>query len=68
MTTKVCAPGQGAKAVRMQGSNADAEPLMLRKRIGSTTFLVNVHFSSTGKETLEAKIHRLIEREVDKVA
>jgi hypothetical protein len=68
MTTTASAPGQGAKAVWTQGSNADAEQLMLRKRIGSTTFLVNVHFSATSKETLEAKIHRLIEREVDKVA
>ncbi len=44
-------------------SPALPEPLTLRKRIGSTTFTVNVRFSSTATETLEDKIHRLIERE-----
>lgn len=38
------------------------------KRIGSTTYLVTVHFSKTGKETFEDKIMRLIESEVKKTA
>ena len=43
---------------------AASEPVMLRKRIGSTTFTVAVHFSNTSEETIEDKILRLIEREV----
>jgi hypothetical protein len=35
----------------------------LTKRIGSTTYKVNVHFSETSKETMSDKIIRLIERE-----
>lgn len=42
------------------------EPVKLLKRIGSTTYEVSVHFSRTSKETMEDKILRLIEREVDK--
>jgi len=41
---------------------------ILRKRIGSTTYVVSVHFSKTSKETIEDKILRLIEREVRKDA
>jgi hypothetical protein len=42
----------------------EAEPIMLQKRIGSTTFVVSVRFSEKATETLEDKILRLIEREV----
>ena len=45
-------------------NQAASEPVMLRKRIGSTTYTVAVHFSNTSKETIEDKIFRLIEREV----
>lgn len=38
------------------------------KRIGSTTYLVSVHFSRTGRETVEDKIMRLIESEAGKTA
>ena len=40
------------------------EPLRLRKRIGSTTYLVAVRFSDQKTETLEDKLLRIIEREV----
>jgi hypothetical protein len=40
-----------------------AEPVKLLKRIGSTVYIVNIHFSETSKETLGDKIVRLIERE-----
>jgi hypothetical protein len=40
------------------------EPVNLLKRIGSATYVVNVHFSDKSKEKLEDKIIRLIEREV----
>lgn len=68
MITTATVPSQGASEALTRGSDASAEPLMLRKRIGSTTFLVNVRFSSTSTETLEEKIHRLIAREVEKGA
>ena len=38
------------------------------RRIGSTTYLVTVRFSGKGKETLEDKILRLIEKEARKTA
>lgn len=41
-----------------------SEPVKLRKRIGSTVFIVNVHFSKTSAEKLEDKLLRLMEREV----
>ena len=40
------------------------EPLKLLKRVGSTTYMVNVHFSDKSTETMEDKILRLIESEV----
>jgi len=39
-----------------------------KKRIGSTVYLVSVHFSSTSKETAEDKILRLIESEARETA
>jgi len=44
------------------------EPVKLRKRIGSTMFIVNVRFSDKATETMEDKILRLIESEVRKSA
>ena len=37
-----------------------AEPPVLVKKIGNTTYNVVVHFSETSKETLEDKVKRLI--------
>ncbi|MDR3348665.1 MAG: transposon-encoded TnpW family protein [Acidaminococcales bacterium] len=47
---------------------AGAGQLKLRKRIGSTEYIVSVRFSESAKETLEEKILRLIESEVRKSA
>jgi hypothetical protein len=44
--------------------DAEREPLTLRKRVGSTTYVVSVRFSRTSRETLQDKLLRLIEREV----
>jgi len=41
----------------------EAKPLIMQKRIGSTTFLVEIRFSQTSKETLEEKILRMVESE-----
>ena len=58
-------------------SNAQAEPVMVaksqntthfEKRIGSTTYEVSIRFSKTETETMQDKVLRLIEREVDKSA
>ena len=48
------------KAVKAQTSAGSPQ---FRKRIGSTVYTVSVHFSQTSNETLEDKIHRLIESE-----
>ena len=40
------------------------DPATFTKRVGNTTYQVNVHFSKTSKETLTDKILRLIKREV----
>jgi len=55
-------------AVRTSRGNAESEPVMLHRRIGSTMFIVNVRFSNTSTETLEDKLLRLIESEVRKSA
>lgn len=39
------------------------EPKVLYKRIGTTTYVVSVRFDNAGKEKLEEKVFRLIERE-----
>jgi hypothetical protein len=44
--------------------NAEREPLKLRERVGSTTYVVSVRFSQTSRETMQDKVLRLIEKEV----
>jgi multidrug efflux pump subunit AcrB len=48
-------------------NNADTgdNPQTYRKRIGSTVYIVTVHFSEASKETVEDKLLRLIKREVE---
>ncbi len=36
-----------------------------RKVIGNTTYVVRVHFSETSKETMEDKVKRLIQEDVE---
>ena len=43
-------------------------PFELRKRIGSTVYLVKVRYNPTATETLEDKLFRLIEGEVNELA
>lgn len=49
------------KAIRSEGGQ-------FSRRIGSTTYLITIRFSETGKETFEDKVMRLIEKEVRKTA
>jgi len=44
----------------------NTEPRWRRKRIGSNTYYVAVHFSQTNKETMGEKILRLVEREAER--
>lgn len=37
---------------------------LVRRKIGSTTYLVRVHFNSDSKETLQQKIQRMLANEV----
>jgi len=46
------------------GQRPGSEPLTLRKRIGPTTFIINVYASPSATETPEQKMLRVIEREV----
>jgi hypothetical protein len=42
---------------------APQEPCRFEKRLGSTLYVVNVHFSETSKETMNDKIMRLVKNE-----
>ena len=41
------------------------KPVIMMKRIGSTTYQVAVHFSETSHETMSDKISRIIQRETE---
>ena len=41
------------------------KPVIMLKRIGSTTYQVAVHFSKTSSETMNDKVTRIIRREVE---
>jgi hypothetical protein len=43
---------------------AETKPPDIVKRIGNTTYKINVHFSTTSKETMDDKIMRLIQNDV----
>ena len=50
----------------MHGTATQREPIhILRRRIGSTTYNVGVHFSRTSRETLEDKILRLVRNDLN---
>jgi len=46
----------------------EREPLNMRKRIGSTTYVVSVRFSQKSRETMQDKVLRLIESEAEEIA
>jgi hypothetical protein len=52
-------------AAPTQGQTAHAEPITMRKRIGSTLYRVNIHFSESSTETMDDKILRLIKRDIE---
>jgi len=48
-----------------RSGNADAEPLNMQMRVGSTLYLVNIHFSETAAETMDDKILRMIRNDLN---
>jgi hypothetical protein len=52
-------------AAKTQG-NAHAEPVNMRKRIGSTVYEVRLHFNQDAKETMEDKLLRLVRNDLNK--
>ena len=57
-----------ANATNKAQRETHATPQTYRKRIGSTVYVVSVHFSNTSQETAEDKLLRLIKREVEDIA
>ena len=55
-------------AAETRSDTAYGEPLKLRKRIGSTLYIVTAYTGPNATETMEDKILRLIESEVNKIA
>ncbi|GHV12725.1 hypothetical protein FACS1894219_06200 [Clostridia bacterium] len=68
MTTTTTAAVTAASAAKTAEREFERESLMLKRRIGSTEYLIAVRYSQTGKETLEDKILKLIESEVTRIA
>ena len=54
----IAASNQGSDAQSAQAVKTPQEPRRFVKRIGSTNYRVNVHFSDTSKETMNDKIIR----------
>ena len=52
-------------AVKPEVISPPDKPVIMLKRIGSTTYQVAVHFSKTSNETLNDKVNRIIQREVN---
>ena len=53
-----------ASVSTLENIAAQEDPPALIKRIGSMTYSVRVHFSTTSKETFSDKVKRLLRNEV----
>jgi hypothetical protein len=51
-------------AAQDDNASAGAKPIVLRKRIGKTTYTIAVYFSKTSTETMGDKLARIIQNEV----
>ena len=51
------------KEIRATPETAAEQP-MLTMRLGRTNFLIGLHFAENGKESLDDKVKRLINRDV----
>ena len=54
------------KTLKSNAVKAPQEPCRFEKRLGSTLYLVNVHFSETSRETIDDKILRLVKNEAQR--
>jgi hypothetical protein len=52
-------------AATTPGVSAKAEPIIMRKRIGSIVYEVEIHFNPSAGETLNDKKIRLIRRDME---
>ena len=68
VVAKTAVASESLRNVVLRDTSDEREPVTMRKRIGSTTYVVSVRFSQTSRETMQDKILRLIESEVDKSA
>jgi len=59
---------EGAKTMQTVYNDGSENAAVFKKRIGSTTYVVSVHFSRTSRETVEDKILRLIKSEARETA
>lgn len=50
-----------------EDTTAQKEPPALVKKIGSMTYIVRVHFSTTSKETFSDKVKRMLRNEVQQL-
>ena len=58
----------GKVSANTSAGKCPSPQVILQKRIGSATFVVTVRFSDETTETMQEKVLRLIESEVDKIA
>ena len=63
-TAELNSPIQDVGVANTDAPTSEREPIKLRRRIGSTEYLLNVRYNPTATETLEDIILRLIESEV----
>jgi len=68
VVAKTAVASESLRNAVLRDTSDEREPVTMRKRIGSTTYVVSVRFSQTSRETMQDKILRLIESEVDKIA
>jgi len=67
-TAELSRPLQDDGVAKTASHTSEREPIKLRKRIGSTEYIVKVIYSPTATETLEDKLFRMIEGEVNELA
>lgn len=52
----------------LEQTSSESNTVVLKRRIGSTTYDVSLHFSASGSETVEQKILKLIAQDAKKGA
>ena len=60
----MCPTDKNGSVTERGATRAACADTVLRRRIGSTSYIVSVHFAETSRETIREKLIRLIESEV----